>query len=492
MQAKQKERQMGSLCPENLPPHAVCVPFPAQGHINPMLKLAKLLHQKGFHITFVNTEYNHQRLLKSRGPDSLNGLPSFRFETIPDGLPSSENANSTQDVPSLCYSTKRNCLAPFRYLLSKLNNSASSNVPPVTCIVFDCIMSFTLQAGQELGVPVVLFWTASVCGFMAYLHYRPLVEKGFVPLKDASYLTNGYLDTLINWIPGMEGIRLKNLPSFIRTTDPDDIMVNFAIGEVENARNASAVIFNTFDDLEYEVLTHLCSILPNPILTIGPLQLLLQDQVQESVVNSIKSNLWEEQPGCLEWLDSKEPNSVIYVNFGSVTVMTPQQLVEFAWGLANNKKTFLWVIRPDLVTGESAIIPPEFLKETKERGLLANWCPQEEVLMHPSIGGFLTHSGWNSTIESLAGGVPMICWPFFAEQQTNSWFCCNKWCIGMEIDNDANRTEIERLVKELMNSKPGSEVKNKAMEWKMKAEEATSRTGSSYMNLDKMITMVLH
>ncbi|KAK3016292.1 hypothetical protein RJ639_007612 [Escallonia herrerae] len=68
-------------------PHAVCIPFPAQGHINPMLKLAKLLHRKGFHITFVHTEFNHQRLLKSRGPDALRGLSSFRFETIPDGIP---------------------------------------------------------------------------------------------------------------------------------------------------------------------------------------------------------------------------------------------------------------------------------------------------------------------------------------------------------------------------------------------------------------------
>ena len=77
---------MGSLAFTEKP-HAVCVPFPAQGHINPMLKLAKILHYKGFHITFVNTEYNHKRLLKSRGLDSLNALPSFQFETIPDGLP---------------------------------------------------------------------------------------------------------------------------------------------------------------------------------------------------------------------------------------------------------------------------------------------------------------------------------------------------------------------------------------------------------------------
>ncbi|KAK3230908.1 hypothetical protein Dsin_002789 [Dipteronia sinensis] len=120
---------------EKPPPHAVFVPFPAQGHINPMLKLAKLLNlYRGFHITFVNTEYNYNRVLKSSGPDSLNGTATFCFETIPDGLPLLD-ANAVQDFPSLWDSIKKTCLAPFRQLLSKLNNTYLSNVPPVTCIV---------------------------------------------------------------------------------------------------------------------------------------------------------------------------------------------------------------------------------------------------------------------------------------------------------------------------------------------------------------------
>ncbi|KAF2320369.1 hypothetical protein GH714_027312 [Hevea brasiliensis] len=165
-------------------PHAVCVPYPAQGHINPMFKLAKLLHIKGFHITFVNTEYNQKRLLKSRGPNSVAGLPDFRFEAIPDGLPVTDNDNTTQDIPSLCESTSKNCLVPFRNLLYRLNNtSSSSNVPPVSCIVSDGSMSFTLEAAEELGIPQVLFWTPSACGVLAYAHYPFLVERGFIPLK---------------------------------------------------------------------------------------------------------------------------------------------------------------------------------------------------------------------------------------------------------------------------------------------------------------------
>ncbi|PSR99870.1 7-deoxyloganetin glucosyltransferase [Actinidia chinensis var. chinensis] len=470
-------------------PHAVCLPYPAQGHITPMLKLAKLLHSKGFHVTFVNTEFNHKRLLKSRGPDSLTGISSFRFETIPDGLPESD-PDATQFIPSLCESTRKNCLGPFKQLLGKLNNTVSSGVPPVSCVVSDGVMSFSLDAAEELGIPQVLFWTTSVCGFMAYVHYRNLIEKGYTPLKDMSYVTNGYLDTVIDWIPGMEGIRLKDLPSFLRTTDPNDIMLDFVLSETKNSHRSSAIIFNTFDKLEHQVLEPLAAMFP-PIYTIGPLNLLM-NQINEESLKMIGSNLWKEEPMCIEWLNSKEPKSVVYINFGSITVMTPNQLVEFAWGLANSNQSFLWIIRPDLVVGESAVLPPEFVAVTKERGMLASWAPQEEVLAHSSVGGFLTHCGWNSTLESISSGVAVVCWPFFAEQQTNCWYCCGELGIGMEIDNDVKREEVERLVRELMVGEKGKEMKERAMGWKRLAEEATqSSSGSSFLNLDKLVHQVL-
>ncbi|KAF8411203.1 hypothetical protein HHK36_003747 [Tetracentron sinense] len=98
--------------------------------------------------------------------------------------------------------------------------------------------------------------------------------------------------------------------------------------------------------------------------------------------------------------------------------------------------------------------------------MLASWCPQEQVLKHISIRGFLTHSGWNSTLESVCCGVPMIYWPFFAEQETNCRYVCKEWSIGMEIDNNIKRDEEEMLVRELMEGEKGKEMKNKATEWK--------------------------
>ncbi|KAK4491204.1 hypothetical protein RD792_001936 [Penstemon davidsonii] len=480
---------MGSVTEIENKPHAVCIPYPAQGHVNPMLKLAKLLHQKGFHITFVNTEYNHRRLLKSRGPTALDGLPGFRFASIPDGLPQSD-ADATQDVPSLCESTTKTCLEPFCELLTKLNSSAQVDMPAVSCIVSDGAMSFTVEAAERFGLPEVLFWTTSACGFMGYTQYEHLVEKGYTPLKDSTHLTNDYLETILDWIPGMKNIRLRDLPTFIRTTDPNDIMLNFVLQEINNVPKAKALILNTFDALEPQVLDALSAMFSR-IYTIGPLQLMTDHHVHEKRLNSITGSLWKEDSDCIKWLDTKDPQSVVYVNFGSVTVVTAQQLTEFAWGLANSNKTFLWIIRPDIVAGDTAMLPEEFVTETKDRSMLVSWCPQEQVLKHSSIGGFLTHSGWNSTIESIGGGVPVICWPFFAEQQTNCKYSCVEWEIGMEIDNNVKRDEVEVMVKELMEGEKGKEMKKKAMEWKRKAEEATAPGGSSYMNLDEMINEVL-
>ncbi|KAI3835899.1 hypothetical protein MKW92_025535 [Papaver armeniacum] len=472
--------------------HVVCIPYPVQSHISSMMKLAKVLHFRGFQITFVNTEFNHRRLLNARGPDAVKGLADFHFETISDGLPSPSNPNASQDILTLSMSTQKNCLEPFRNLIHRLNNTKHSNVPPVSCIVSDGCMSFTLQAAKEFGIPDMLYWPISFCAFVCILHFPNLIQRGLVPLKGESYLTNGYMEnTLVDWIPGVKDIRFKDLPSSVRTTDPNDPLLDIITREFGRTYDATALIFNTFDALEMEVLDALKSELPlPPVYTVGPLHLLL-NQIPLNESQSLGSNLWKEDTECMKWLDSKEPKSVVYVNFGSITVMTPQQLVEFAWGLANSKHNFLWIIRPDLVVGESANLPPEFAEEIKERGLLASWCPQEDVLNHASIAGFLTHCGWNSILESLSCGVPMISWPFFADQQTNCRYLCKHWEVSMEINSNVERSEVERLVRELMEGEKGKKMKKKAMEWKKKAEEATSPGGSSYVTIDKIVSKIL-
>jgi hypothetical protein len=387
------------------------------------------------------------------------------------------------------------CLPRFKDLVARINAEAEAEGrPAVTCVVGDSTMTFALRAARELGLRCATLWTASACGFIGYYHYRHLVERGIVPLKDEAQLTDGYLDTVVDWIPGApKDLRLRDLPSFVRTTDPDDIMLNFFIHETAGMSQASAVVINTFDELDATLLDAMANLLP-PIYTVGPLPLTVRNNVPaDSPVAAIGSNLWKEQEAPLRWLDGHAPRSVVYVNFGSITVMSNEQLLEFAWGLANTGYAFLWNVRPDLVKGGDSAggLSPEIAAATEGRSMLSTWCPQAAVLEHEAVGVFLTHSGWNSTLESICGGVPMVCWPFFAEQQTNCRYKRTEWGIGMEIGDDVRRGEVEALIREAMEGEKGQEMRRRVTELRDSAVAAARPGGRSMRNVDKLIEEVL-
>ncbi|MBA0824539.1 hypothetical protein Goarm_021204 [Gossypium armourianum] len=258
----------------------------------------------------------------------------------------------------------------------------------------------------------------------------------FIFVVDERFVSDGTLEMPIDWIPVSQ-----------------------------ECLNSSSIIFNTFDDLDKEVLQVLASKSPN-IYAIGPLASLSKNSL-EIQYDLLNSSLWKEDTSCIEWLNTMEPKSVVYVNYGSMTVMSNHHLKEFAWGLANSKYPFLWVFRPDLVIGESTILPREFLKEIKGRGYIISWCPQQKVLSHSAVGVFLTHCGWNSILEALSEGNVTA------------------------INPDIKRENVEALVKEMMEGDNGQRIRQKALEWKKKAEAAISLGGSVVTNFDKMINEAL-
>ncbi|RYR25214.1 hypothetical protein Ahy_B02g058869 [Arachis hypogaea] len=339
-------------------------------------------------------------------------------------------------------------LCSFRKLIASLVSPNHDDVPPLTCILLKSSTSLTF-----------VFFTPSACGMLGYINFEEIRKR------DEKNLLDGYLDTEVDWIPAMKGARLKDLPTFLRTTNPSDAMFNYNIVKVNTAMHAKGVILNTFEDLESEVLDAIRAKYSN-VYSIGPLSMLFKQLSNSNTqLESIDLNLWKEDNKCLEWLDKRDRSSVVYVNFGSLVIMTPKQLSEFAWGLVNSKYHFLWVIRPNLVHNNNnngnGKLSDEYVNviERCERGLVLGWCQQEKVLCHASIGGFLTYCGWNSTLESICEGVPMACWPFFTEQQTNSFYACKKWGIGMEIECDVKREQVEGLVRELMEGQKGKEIK---------------------------------
>ncbi|CDP13145.1 unnamed protein product [Coffea canephora] len=236
-------------------------------------------------------------------------------------------------------------------------------------------MRFGIKAAEDLGIPEVQFWTASACSFIGYLHYRELIRRGIFPFKNDDYLTDGTLDKPVDWICGMSNVKFRDLPSFLRTTDPNDIMFDFMGEEAQSCLKASSIIFNAFDEFETEALEAVISKFNFPnIYTIGPLQLLARHIVSKSQVNSLNSSLWKPDSKVFEWLDQRAPNSVVYVNYGSVTTMTDHHFREFAWGLANSRQQFLWIVRPDVVQGgESARIFDTLWMEFYDGNYLC-WC----------------------------------------------------------------------------------------------------------------------
>ncbi|XP_071714182.1 UDP-glycosyltransferase 85C1-like [Rutidosis leptorrhynchoides] len=469
---------------EKKQPHAVFIPYPLQSHIKCMLKLARVLHHKGIRITFVNTQSNHKRLLNSSGSHDLNDVPDFQFKTIPDGLDNAEQTQTTSEITS--YLAKN--------LFGSLVDLVGGLESPATCIVADGILSFakTLLAAEKLKVPIILNWIFAACGFMGFYQAKVLMEKGIVPLKDESYLTNGHLDTLVD-IPGMKGIRLRDLPEHVLGVKPTTIeSLNFLVQMANDADKVQHMIIHTFDELESSLINELRSKFPR-IYTVGPLELLVNQIVdQKENKNFISYSLRKEEPTCFKWLESKEPNSVVYVNFGSLAVMSLETLVEFGWGLVNSNHYFLWVIRSDLVDGGSGsiVLPLELVEAIKGKGFISNWCSQEEVLNHSSVGGFLTHGGWGSVIESLSAGVPMLCWPVSSDQKTNCRQMCTEWEVAMEIERNVKRNEVEKLLKELMEGAKGEKLRNKANEWMKKARIAIATNGSSFLNIEKLVNEI--
>ncbi|GLJ28287.1 hypothetical protein SUGI_0556010 [Cryptomeria japonica] len=454
--------------------HALMLPYPAQGHVKPMMQLSKILAARGYYITFVNTDYIHDRMVKS---GSAHSGVDFRFETISDELPPEHGR--THQIDELSESLVDNGPAQLENLVEKLK--ALPDLPPFTCIVYDGCMSWAQKTATRLDIPGVSFWTPSACGFYIYLSWPLLKEMGYIPLKDKSYLTNGYMEEEISCIPGMPPFRMKDVPNFCH--DATNYMFKFVETQGQAAFSADSIILNTFDELEGPVMKELQERLP--VYSIGPLLL-----EQKNGFSDSSANIWAAEPSCLQWLDEQEPGSVVYVCFGSITVMSDEELVEFAWGLEASKQSFLWVIRPDISHGASAKLPVEFVEKVKGRGFFVSWAPQMEVLSHPSVGGFLTHSGWNSTIEAICAGVPMICWPFFAEQQLNRTYVSQVWKIGMAMKDVVERGEVEEMVKRLMSGKEGEEMRTRICELRDASIRAMKEGGSSYNNLEKLFVEI--
>ncbi|RVW60753.1 7-deoxyloganetic acid glucosyltransferase [Vitis vinifera] len=422
-----------------------------------MLKLAELLCLAGIQVTFLNCHYPHHCLLSySNVQARFSRYPGFRFETISDGLPM-EHPRTAEQFLDIVDGVKTTTAPLFMEMMISWCRSTSDTRPPLTCIMADQLMSFATDVANEVGLPIVIFCAISACSFWAYFSFPQLIEAGEVPI------TGDDMDRLVVSVPGMEGfLRRRDLPSSGRVNDVAYPGLQHLMKIFRQAQRAHALVINTFDDLEGRFSLKYAITIREPT----PLDL-------STHTSNPSSHLKLPRPS-LPTVSGKKTKA--------------DELREFWHGLVNSGSRFLWVIRPDAVVGkdEERQTPAELLEGTKDRGYVVGWAPQEEVLQHPAVGGFLTHSGWNSTLESIIAGLPMICWPYFADQQINSRFVSHVWKLGMDMKDTCDRVTVEKMVRDLMEEKR-AEFMKAADTMATSAKKSVSEGGSSYCNLGSLI-----
>ncbi|KAL0402850.1 UNVERIFIED_CONTAM: UDP-glycosyltransferase 76F1 [Sesamum radiatum] len=431
------ENRGESQLQERIGRRLVFFPLPLQGHINPMLHLANILHSKGFSITIVHSKLN--------SPNPSN-YPHFTFFPIDDGL--SENSEvSRNDIISLLTVLNVKCIEPFKQAMSEL--LADSSGDPIACLISDAILHFTTAVSFPL-----------------------LLEKGYLPVQDARS------EEPIEELPPL---RIKDLP--VITTSHPEKLYRLLEGMIQETKASSGLIWNSFEELEESSLAKLRQDFQIPIFPIGPFH-------KHFAASS--SSLLAEDHSSISWLDKHAPNSVIYVSFGSIAAIEEKDFLEVAWGLANSRHPFLWVVRPGLIRGAEWLepLPEGFLESLDGKGHIVKWAPQLEVLAHPSVGAFWTHNGWNSTLESICEGVPMICTPCFTDQLVNARYVSHVWKVGVQLENGLSRDKIEMAIKRVMEEKEGEEVRERVVHLQEKANLCVQPGGSSYESLKNLVNYV--
>ncbi|XVF05422.1 hypothetical protein REPUB_Repub05bG0170700 [Reevesia pubescens] len=433
--------------------HLVLVMLPFQGHITPMLQLATILHSKGFTITIVHPELN--------SPNPSNH-PEFTFISIPDKLTESELSG---DVANLMLSLNQNCASPLQECKKKILHQKDSH-DRIVGILYDTLMFCAQTIADDLRLLAINVRTSSAATMLLYPQFPQLNGKDFISENDMPELQS------------LQLLHIRALLSQIKT----DALTEWRTAFTNGVKSSSAIIVNTMDFLERAALSKIKEYFPVPIFTIGPLHKLAPTSC---------SSLLIEDANCISWLNKQAPKSVIYVSFGSMASIDEQELTETAWGLANSKQPFLWVIRPGLVRGSDWIesLPNGFQESVGKRGCIVKWTPQKEVLAHAAVGGFWSHCGWNSTIESICEGVPMLCNPFFGDQVLNSSYICNVWKIGLEL-RKLERGTIEGTIKRLIFDVEGEEIRKKAMDLKEKAALCLREAGSSCCSFNELTKQI--
>ncbi|KAL5542732.1 hypothetical protein UlMin_010442 [Ulmus minor] len=461
------------------------VTFPAQGHINPALQFAKRLTTIGAEVTFVTCLSAHRRMTKATaGPNS-----PITFAPFSDGY---DEGFKHGDSIDHYFSEIGRCGSQA---LSDLIVTAGKKGRPYTCLVYTILLPWAGITADELHLPSVLLWIQPATVFDIYYHYfhdyGDLIRNVSSQDPSSSITLSGLSLNFTNRdLPSLMNDDAGNTLSFTLLS-----LFQEMFRDLDKKSNPK-VLVNTFDELEVEALKAINNL---SLIGIGPLipSAFLDDK--DSSDTSFGGDLFQGSQDYIEWLNTKPKGSVVYVSFGSISVLSKQQMEEMAKGLLSSGRPFMWIIREKHDAGDQEEKERDKLScldELEKLGKIVPWCQQVEVLSNTSVGCFVTHCGWNSTLESLASGVPMVSFPQRTDQGTNAKLIEDLWRTGVRVkaneEGIVEGGEIKRCLELVLGEEErGKEMRRNAEKWRALVGEATMEGSSSDKNLKAFVDAVI-
>lgn len=457
--------------------HVLLVAFSAQGHLNPLLRLGKSLLTKGLNVTLATTELVYHRVFKPSSTTSTTVPTTFTTNGInilffSDGFDISQGQKKVDDYMEL--------IAKFGpiSLTNLIKNNFINSSKKLACIINNPFVPWVTKVASEFNIPCACLWIQPCTLYSIYYRF-------YNNFNNFPTLENPEIDVEL---PGLPLLKPQDLPSFILPKNTYETLPKVLQEMFQNMKSLKWVLANSFEELEKDVIFSMNDIFP--IKAVGPLvpySLLGRDEEED-----VGIEMWKPQDSCIEWLNKKPPSSVIYISFGSLIFLSEKQIESIAKALKNSESNFLWVIKNKEGGGEKISLPKFLLEESEEKGMVVTWCPQTKVLVHPSIACFLTHCGWNSILEAITAGTPMIGYPQWTDQPTNAKLVADVFGMGIRLKQDSDgfveSEEVERAIREMV----GSEMfKKNALELKRKAREAVAHAGSSDTNIQSFVDEIL-
>ncbi|CAM6129417.1 unnamed protein product [Calypogeia fissa] len=457
--------------------HVLILPVILHAHFAGIFRLAVQLAKRGVTVTFVAIE-KHITLLKTF--DEVQDL-GFNLVSYNDSGPAQTPGDNW--TTSLFLASVRDLFQP---IFNKLVKDQKAGIPGPTCIIGDRFLTWARDVANELNIPYYQFFSCGATFVRSLQACSKLFADGTLAMKEepGGQRSLAEFEGLMK-ISGLPALRFGEMTNsnlgaeFVNS-------LGIAIGE------ADGVIVNTFYELEAPQIDAIRQSwmedsrgkIPKLFL-VGPLSNSATFKDRSFVEDSVSRGTdW------LQWLAGRPPKSVVYVCVGTIVRFTPQQMKDLALALEATDQSFLWVIPRRSEGG----LPPNFEARIGEKGLIVNeWVPQLPILMHSSIGGFVTHCGWNSIIESILSGVPMAAWP---QMQTDQFINCRYIVdvlkIAVEVRPQDYSTglqkpeELENAVRFLLSGE-GNSLRSRIQELKKKAEAAVVDGGVSKKALNDLI-----